>query len=353
MIFSIWGIVRPDDKDASRASFLQNIPGRSGGGKMQYIQVKELLSPPWNLAKIQIYDLVQSGLKLFLEKDRPLLPMRFGEAIKELAIWQELLKAKESGLKETPRLGLFMRQYGFEFNRYGWPEPIHRGMIQGVLRQPPVPPTIDDAREEILELTTWISEQSANPWKNPEISILEDQIEQHRILDAWARTEEVRSLLPESHPLAAKPQVPTAQIEESSEKADGNAPFPCPACKWEDVHITLVSNEMVRIQTPNGSGRFTFCGLGLQDRRKGDADGKLWGLLKILCKGNGKITSKTQRFDRTLPDTVKRLNKKLQDLFQVHESVFFHYKKFHAYIAKINFSNETISPEFVNESESE
>jgi hypothetical protein len=119
-----------------------------------------------------------------------------------------------------------------------------------------------------------------------------------------------------------------------------NRVFPCnPGTKWEDIVITLVSEEMVRVKTPQGESLFTYHQLGMADRRKGDQPTTVWALLKIFAQSGGSISrSEGVEYLSRLPDTTKRLNKRLQELFGVHESIFKgHYKKEKAYKARITF----------------
>lgn len=57
--------------------------------------------------------------------------------------------------------------------------------------------------------------------------------------------------------------------------------------KWEDIKITLMAEDMVKIKTPKGEDRFTYHQLKMQDRRIGDQPTMVWGFLKILAKTHG------------------------------------------------------------------
>ena len=59
-------------------------------------------------------------------------------------------------------------------------------------------------------------------------------------------------------------------------------PFPCqPGTIWKDIKITLVANDTVRIETPNGTGRYTYNELGMADGRPGDKPKEVWATLAI------------------------------------------------------------------------
>jgi len=120
--------------------------------------------------------------------------------------------------------------------------------------------------------------------------------------------------------------------------------FPCkPGTKWDKIKITLIDEEVVRVETPNGNGRFFYRELGMADDRTNDKrPNAIWILLKMFAKNQGVISRQTINYDSTLPDTAKRLNKHLQKLFGNKESIFVdHYKKEKGYKTKIFFSNQT------------
>lgn len=121
--------------------------------------------------------------------------------------------------------------------------------------------------------------------------------------------------------------------------------FPCPSdTAWEQVRITLLSDDAVRIKTPSGEARFSYHGLGFVDKRKGDKPTALWGLLKILAQNQGTISPQNSEFKSTLLDTTKRLNKHLQGLFGINESIFAgSYRREKAYRSRIMFSDQTIT----------
>ena len=103
-----------------------------------------------------------------------------------------------------------------------------------------------------------------------------------------------------------------------------------------------MSDEMVRIETPDWGKSLTYHQLGLVDKRRGDAPKMLWGLLKLFAKNNGFISRTNPNYDHRLPDSTKRLNKHFKDLFGINESIYTgHYKIEGGYRTKINFSNNT------------
>ena len=115
-----------------------------------------------------------------------------------------------------------------------------------------------------------------------------------------------------------------------------------PDTEWKDIKITLIDEGAVRIKTPKGEGRFTYSELGMSDKRSGNKPTMLWGLLKIFAKNHGIVESQNVKFDRKLPDTANRLNKHMQSLFVINDTIFEgHYKKIKGYKTKIIFSDQT------------
>ena len=132
----------------------------------------------------------------------------------------------------------------------------------------------------------------------------------------------------------------------SSEKQETNnsaEAFPCPpGTKWEQVKMTLVNNEVVRIKTPIGRKRYSYQEIGLLDGRSKTKPTMLWTLLKTFAECQGSISSKSKKYDPALPDAAKRLNKHLQNLFGIRDSIYSgHYKSEKGYRTKLFFSDET------------
>lgn len=124
---------------------------------------------------------------------------------------------------------------------------------------------------------------------------------------------------------------------------DVNKVFPCEAgTQWNDIIITLIDNETVRIKTPQGEGRFTYHQLRMNDARVGNKPKMIWGLLRLFAHSFGNITRDNPTYDPKISDTAKRLNKHLKELFGINDSIFQgHYKKMKGYKTKIIFSDQT------------
>ena len=140
-------------------------------------------------------------------------------------------------------------------------------------------------------------------------------------------------------------------VEESEANKEYSGPeisiIPCPpGTKWEDIRITLTSAETVRIKTPLGEKHFTFHQLGLSHIQNPEKPIKLWFVLKILANNQGTLSwnDNIDEKDRNnISESMRRLNKRLQKLFGINDSIFKDsYKKLKKYDSKIFFSDQTI-----------
>jgi hypothetical protein len=140
--------------------------------------------------------------------------------------------------------------------------------------------------------------------------------------------------------------------EEKPEKTNKEL-LPCKrGTRWEDVKITLIENGAVKIETPEGSRRFSYHELGLANIKSGKP--KIgWHILKLFAIYSGRLDDQIEEsakrillndfnidYYRKLPNYTKRLNKHLKEFFGIKDSIFkYHYKKSKAYITKIIFSD--------------
>lgn len=126
-------------------------------------------------------------------------------------------------------------------------------------------------------------------------------------------------------------------------------PFPCEAgIKWEDVKITLIPNDTVRIETPQGKGRYTYHELGMAHIMSGKPK-EVWHTLVLFAINQGIFPQNYvyhKSVMKALPEKAKHLNSHLKKLFGLEESIFkHHYKKHKRYETRIFFSDRTISQE--------
>ena len=166
-------------------------------------------------------------------------------------------------------------------------------------------------------------------------------------LNADIRTDEPHVVLWEREPQAR--EIPNDKYK--SNNPEKIKPFPCEAgTKWKDVKITLIANDTVRIETPQGKGRYTYHVLKMADGRPGDKPKEVWATLKQFAKNQGIIPPKNHNYReppiKALPEKAKHLNSHLKKLFRIKESIFkYHYKKHKRYETQIIFSDQTLSGE--------
>jgi hypothetical protein len=131
-----------------------------------------------------------------------------------------------------------------------------------------------------------------------------------------------------------------------------SAIFPCaPGTKWQDIRITLVALDMVKIKTPLGEDRFTYHELGMAHGMNKEPL-MVWGILILFAKNHGVLSKQDFQKERIpgtatagkrgLSDMCKNLNRHLKTLFKIEESIFKdHYNKYKKYETKILFSDYT------------
>ncbi len=132
--------------------------------------------------------------------------------------------------------------------------------------------------------------------------------------------------------------------ETNHNKSSG--PFPCrPGTQWQEVSITLVDFETVRVAMPGCKARFTYHELKMANK-KTKKPILIWYLMAALTQYSGRIDKHTP-IDVELKDRLtsltKRLNSHMQDLFGIKDSIYKdYYNKHKEYAAKIEFNDETI-----------
>lgn len=100
-----------------------------------------------------------------------------------------------------------------------------------------------------------------------------------------------------------------------------------PGLKWEDITITLHDRDLVSIKTPTSEERYSPAELKMTDKRKGNQTKEVWRTLMLFCLKTGFVSSENTTSEEDLPGKAKRLNKAMQDLFNIKESIFnSHYK---------------------------
>ena len=73
-------------------------------------------------------------------------------------------------------------------------------------------------------------------------------------------------------------------------KQDKTKVFPCnPGTKWDDIEITVVDHDTVRIKTPYDSGQFTYRELGMSFKKNANKPKKLWEIFHLGKKFVNKL----------------------------------------------------------------
>jgi hypothetical protein len=115
--------------------------------------------------------------------------------------------------------------------------------------------------------------------------------------------------------------------------------------RWEEVIITFVSNDSVRIAARGQRQRMTFVEMGFADGRKGDRPDSRWSILHGMALHEGLINWKSGWVDpklrNNLSAAISAINKRLRTVMQIDEKPFEPYKKLKMYKPKFKLRDES------------
>ena len=308
----------------------------------EYLKGRELLDPPFNLTKRSFFQLIKDGKLVpwgspdaeyirrhravnFPERMHRIFPTdRLTEKYRKLLGLEYALSCAQEWHSKSN--GWHIEGYKHDRNLNWDPPPFLQFDLETYINE-----ILPKERQEYLRIIKEYPakiekvEKELAPdkvWNDLDIGPEQKEILMEKLLDAWYPSNQVEAIS------IHEPQELTGLCK--------------PGTQWKDITITLVSNEMVRIKTPDTENLLTYHNLGMADKRKGDSPIILWVLLKIFAQNNGFISSQNQQYDPKLPDTAKRLNYHLQKLFRIKESIYVgHYKKEKGYRTKIKFKDAT------------
>lgn len=131
-------------------------------------------------------------------------------------------------------------------------------------------------------------------------------------------------------------------IEPGRELAGKSLPlvrFPVPpGTRWEDIRISIVSKDSLRISVKGGdSRRLMFSDIGFKDGRKGDLPDVTWEFFKELARRGGEMTGWPPATTRTVQKRVQAVRRKLKAVTGLVEDPFHPYWKVKGYIARFRF----------------
>ena len=111
---------------------------------------------------------------------------------------------------------------------------------------------------------------------------------------------------------------------------------PIKASSWDEVQITFVSNESIRIQAGDLDKPFSYAELGFKDGRKVDTPDTRWRTLQKLAQ-HGEISWKTdtdQKIRNIAQKAIQDIRKKLKEITGLEDDPFEPYRKVKAYRPK-------------------
>ena len=141
-----------------------------------------------------------------------------------------------------------------------------------------------------------------------------------------------------------KPEQEIARLEEELKRLGSNTSrFPYIAgLRWEEVTITFISDDSVKVSAREVSRKFIFAELGFKDNRKGDMPDTRWALLRELAAHSGEIAWDTpvERKAKSIAKAaIKDIRRKLKAFMGIEDDPFFEYRKLKAYKTKFTLSD--------------
>jgi len=108
-------------------------------------------------------------------------------------------------------------------------------------------------------------------------------------------------------------------------------PFPSPpGLSWDEITLTLRSNESMDIVVRGQRKRVTFAQMGFTDRRKGDVGDEAWGALAVLASRSGELLArdaKEEGFVKNFKPRAKDIRKRFKAYFRLSDDPFHPYKQ--------------------------
>ena len=148
----------------------------------------------------------------------------------------------------------------------------------------------------------------------------------------------------------------TRAIAEKLEKADrklhrmrplgeASTVFPSPpSLQWEDVTITFVSRDSIKIEAKGASEIYMFSDIGFRDGRKRDLPDSHWEKLQAFAEYGGRIAWDTpipSEVRKGLKKSVSIIRKRLKSLMRIESDPFEAYRKHRAYVVKFKIEDRT------------
>jgi hypothetical protein len=103
--------------------------------------------------------------------------------------------------------------------------------------------------------------------------------------------------------------------------------------KWEDVTISFLTDDLVRIEIGQFLCKLTFVEMGFKDNRRGDRPDSRWAILRELA-AVGEISWNVEIEESTRDKTknaIKDIRKRLRAVFDTDDDPFFDYRAERAY----------------------
>ncbi len=120
---------------------------------------------------------------------------------------------------------------------------------------------------------------------------------------------------------------------------------PAPGRRWEDVTITFISHDSVRIEAGDLDKRLHFAEMGFKDGRKGDIPDTRWAILREFAARNGTISWSdiNVKHSDKMKSAIKDIRKRLKAVLGVAEDPFYPYRQVKAYKTRFTLRDVTVN----------
>ncbi len=158
---------------------------------------------------------------------------------------------------------------------------------------------------------------------------------------------------------AAGVNLVTSQLAEAQSAQSGSVKKfpPLDGLRWNEVRITFVSDDAIRIEARAIFKRFHFAEIGFKDGRTPGRPNRIWGLLSELAKRDGTIEPAAGRrytgVQDAGKDAFKELRKCLRAIMSITDDPFFEYRKVKAYKTRFVLADERLADDQIQKQNAE
>jgi hypothetical protein len=124
--------------------------------------------------------------------------------------------------------------------------------------------------------------------------------------------------------------------------------FPSPPdLRWNEVTVTFVSDDSVRIEARGTKKVYSYGEMGFKDGRRADRPDQRWIIPRELAKHKGELSWGSELEEKVrgaVKAAVKDIRKRLRGLMRITDDPFYGYRQERAYWTKFRLKDESFQP---------